>query len=134
MTETFITAFTLWTNKDLASSPIERDNDHKNHQNEGKTENQISKLVPNIGTKEPPSWHFEPLIRNMLPESRMLLGIGNKTQDNFWDFMCERIEAILEELIEVQNVDVLCFITLKRSEESLDKSKEDFKLAADTRK
>ena len=64
----------------------------------------------------------------------MLLRIGNKIQDNFWNFSHERIEVIPEELIDVQNFNMSCCVTLKRSEDSLEKSKEDLKLAADARK
>ena len=78
-------------------------------------------------------WNFEHMTRNVLPELHILLGIGNKTQDNVWDFMHERVEAIQEELIEVLNFNVLCYITLKRSEESLEKFKEGCNIAVNNR-
>ena len=132
--EIFMTAFTLWKNHDLASSSIERDNDHKHHQNEGKTENQIAKLVPRTSANEPTLQHFAPKLRNALPELHMLLGIWNKMQNNFWNFAHEKIKVMSEELIEVQNFNMSCCVTLKRSEESLEKHKEGLKLAAYARK
>ena len=74
------------------------------------------------------------MITNVPPELHMMLEIGNKMQDNFWDFAHEKIKVIPEQLIEVQNFNMLCCVTLKRSEDVLEKSKEDLKLAVDAKK
>ena len=52
-----------WTNQELASSAIERDNNKKIYQNEGKTECQIAKSVPSTGAKKPPLKPFVPITK-----------------------------------------------------------------------
>ena len=64
---------------------------------------QIKTLVPSIGAKEACLWPFIPISRIILPELDILLGIANKIQGYFWEFIHDRIEVIPIELLEAQN-------------------------------
>ena len=127
MTESCADEFPLQANKDLLSSVIERCNNVKKIKNEMNVDSQISKLVSSMGTKAPPLWPFAPTKRHILPDLRVFLGIWNEMKDNFLDFTHERTEVTPEETIEVQTFSMMHCISLKRSEECLEKSQEDLR-------
>ena len=123
ITEDSSEVFPLWNTTDLATAAINRANELEKYKKEGKTDNQIKTLVPSIGVKETPLWPFMPITRIVLPELHMLLGIGNKIQGHFWEFIHDRIEVMPIELLEAQNFKILCYIALERCQEEVDKIK-----------
>ena len=50
----------------------------------------------------------------MFPELHMLLGIGGKMQNKFWDMLHDMIEVMPNELIEKQNIRIMAAIEVKR--------------------
>ena len=51
----------------------------------------------------------------------MILGVGNKIMNSFWDFIHERVENLHHKLAEKQNMTIIELATLKRLQEELEK-------------
>ena len=117
MTEDTYTNFELWTTKSIALAALEREEKITQLLAEGKTQKQIPNLCPSVGVKSAPFWPFILVTRGVLPELHILIGIGNKIMNNFWDIVYSRIEILPDELVEIQNITILGTIALKRVKE-----------------
>ena len=126
--------FPMWTTKALAKAALEREQEIQRLRELGKTPNQIDRLCPSIGVKEAPFWLFLPVSRWVFPELHVLLGIGNKIQNNFWDFMLNRVEVMPQELIEKQNLTIMAAIALKKCKEDVDEAIESLNSIIQARK
>ena len=80
----------------------------------------ITTIFPSTCVKEPAMWPFMSMHRHVLPELYMILGVGNKIMNSFWDFIHDVVENLPHELTEKQNMTIIVHISLKRLEEEVD--------------
>ena len=107
--------------KNIATSVLARDQKINQLKPEAKSASQITTACPSIGAKELALWPFTPVCRHMLPGLHIILGVGNKVMNNFWDFIHGRVKNIPHELIKKQNMTIIVHVTLKRLQEELEK-------------
>ena len=134
VTENTADHFPIWSARDLAIAAISREQTILQLKLEGKTDNQIKTLSPSIGVKEPPLWMFLPVTRYVFPELHVLIGLGNKIQNKFWDFLHDRVETMPDELIEKQNIMIMAAIAVRHLEDELVAAKDNLEKKVEIRK
>ena len=106
--------FPLWTTQDIATEAVKRDLEIEGYIADVKTENQSVDKCKSSGVKEPCIWPFIPVTRHVLPIPHLLLGLGNKVMNHFWEFIHDRVEKLDNEVIQAQNVTIISCIALER--------------------
>ena len=104
----------LWNAQDIVTADIKRDLEIEVHVAEGKIEQQATDKVNSVGVKEPCVWPFIPGNRHVLPILHILLGLGNKIMNNFWEFIQDQIEKFPDEVIQAQNTSVISCLALEK--------------------
>ena len=106
--------FPLWITEDTESTFIQRDLEIDGHTAHGKSEKQAAWKLKSIGAKEPCVWAYILVTRNALPILHLLLGLGNKAMNHFWEFIQDWIEKLDDEVTQHQNISTTSCIALDK--------------------